>query len=134
MTTVDKELQEFINNCHKLQPKASKNNIKIETSINEHGALVGDVLCEVWGYDQTNYDFYKVIKVTKQTVTLEKINGYDAGKIYKNKKTKCYRNDGSEYCVSMTSYSYATCSIKDRYAKRNHELAIEAANDPYNMH
>ena len=30
----------------------------------------GDILVSSWGYDQTNIDFYEVVKVTEKTATL----------------------------------------------------------------
>lgn len=33
----------------------------------------GDILYSPWGYDQTNIDFYKVLKVTKASVKIGKI-------------------------------------------------------------
>ena len=30
----------------------------------------GDILVSSWGYEQTNVDFYEVVKVTAKTVTL----------------------------------------------------------------
>ncbi|WP_105101098.1 hypothetical protein [Streptococcus suis] len=105
--------------------------IKVETSINQHGALVGDVLCAVWGYEQTNYDFYKVIKTTQKTITLEKLNGFDRGTILKNKKTKCYMRDGSEYCITLNSYSSASCRIADRFAEGMYKQAEDEMNNPY---
>ena len=129
--TFDKKRQSKLGVTPKRQQKPE---IKLETSVNQHGALVGDILCGIWGYEQTNYDFYKVIKVTKQTVTLEKISGYDAGKIYKNKRTSCYYSDGREYSVRISSYSSASCYIADRYAESKLKDAEESANDPYNMH
>ncbi|MGQ7546253.1 hypothetical protein ACTGVM_08505 [Streptococcus suis] len=111
--------------------KLAKTKIKVETSVNQHGALVGDVLCAVWGYEQTNYDFYKVIKVTAKTVTIEKLNGYDKGTILKNKKTQCYMKDGSEYLVNLNSYSNAKCRINDRYAKGMYKQAEDEMNNPY---
>lgn len=33
----------------------------------------GDILVEIWGYDQTNADFYKVLKKTKKTVILRQL-------------------------------------------------------------
>ena len=108
-----------------------KTKIKVETSINQDGALVGDVLCSVWGYDQTNYDFYKVIKVTAKTITIEKLNGYDKGIILKNKKTRCYMKDGSEYCITLNSYSSASCRIADRFAEGWYKQAEDEMNNPY---
>lgn len=34
---------------------------------------VGDIFVESWGYEQTNVDFYQVIKVNKASVVLRKI-------------------------------------------------------------
>jgi len=34
---------------------------------------VGDVFLNSWGYDQTNTDFYQVVRVTKASVFLQKI-------------------------------------------------------------
>ncbi|HEM3466781.1 hypothetical protein HO551_11315 [Streptococcus suis] len=111
--------------------KPAKTKIKVETSVNQHGALVGDVLCAVWGYEQTNYDFYEVVKVTAKTITIEKLNGYDKGTILKNKKTQCYMRDGSEYLVNLNSYSNAKCRINDRYAKGMYKQAEDEMNNPY---
>lgn len=111
--------------------KPNKIKIEVETSINQHGALVGDVLCSVWGYEQTNYDFYKVIKVTAKTITIEKLNGYDKGKVLKNKKTRCFMQDGSEYCVSLNSYSSASCSLSDRFATATQKQASDEMENPY---
>ncbi|MFA5448854.1 MAG: hypothetical protein WC292_00210 [Clostridia bacterium] len=36
----------------------------------EHDIKVGDIFVYTWGYEQTNVDFYQVIKVTKKTVTI----------------------------------------------------------------
>ena len=46
-----------------------------ETATTERQPLqVGDVFCASWGYDQTNIDFYEVVKVTATGVRLEAIN------------------------------------------------------------
>lgn len=39
----------------------------------------GDILSSAWGYDQTNYDFYEVIKVSGKFATLrhlEQVNSW----------------------------------------------------------
>jgi hypothetical protein len=36
---------------------------------------IGDVLYSSWGYDQTNINFYQVIKVSEKTLTLRQIEG-----------------------------------------------------------
>ena len=38
-----------------------------------HGVEVGAIFVESWGYDQTNIDYYEVIKVTKTGVWLKPI-------------------------------------------------------------
>ena len=41
----------------------------------EHNIKVGDIFYNSWGYEQTNIDFYQVIKTTKKTITLKGIKG-----------------------------------------------------------
>jgi len=36
----------------------------------------GDIWRSMWGHDQTNIDFYEVLRVTKTTVTLVKIEQF----------------------------------------------------------
>jgi hypothetical protein len=36
---------------------------------------VGDILQSSWGYEQTNVDFYEVVKATKAMVTVRRIAG-----------------------------------------------------------
>tara|TARA_Y100000310_G_scaffold13096_1_gene13444 strand:+ start:387 stop:935 length:549 start_codon:yes stop_codon:yes gene_type:complete len=38
-----------------------------------HTLKIGDILVSSWGYDQTNVDFYQVIKTTSRTVTIQSI-------------------------------------------------------------
>ncbi len=33
----------------------------------------GDIFCSSWGYDQTNIDFYQVVKKTDKTLKLRKV-------------------------------------------------------------
>ena len=39
------------------------------------GLQVGDIYASSWGYDQTNVNFYQVLKVTPKTVTVQEIYG-----------------------------------------------------------
>lgn len=41
---------------------------------NNAGFKVGDILVAIWGYDQTNVDFYEVVGITKGTIDLCSIN------------------------------------------------------------
>lgn len=45
-----------------------------KTAVNIAGFVVGDILYSSWGYDQTNIDFYQVIKVTEKTITVKEIS------------------------------------------------------------
>lgn len=38
-----------------------------------HGIEVGAIFYSMWGYDQTNVDYYEVTRATPKTVTLRKI-------------------------------------------------------------
>lgn len=40
-----------------------------------HELKIGDIISNSWGYDQTNVDFYKIMKTTKHFVWLQKIPG-----------------------------------------------------------
>lgn len=44
------------------------------TTIETVKPKVGDILCSSWGYDQTNIDFYKVVKVSDFYVWIQKVN------------------------------------------------------------
>lgn len=57
-----------------------------KVAVNLAGFIVGDILYSSWGYDQTNIDFYQVVKVTEKTITVKEIS-------YK-----------SEYDSSMSGY------------------------------
>ena len=39
--------------------------------VNETGTKVGDFFVSIWGYDQTNVDFYKVIAVTAKSARVQ---------------------------------------------------------------
>lgn len=135
--TLSKELKEAnarikaFNEKRQKELKKAKKTTKKEAIKNIHNAMVGDILCSTWGYDQTNYDFYKVTKITEKTVTLEKLNGYDKGKILSNKKTNTYMADGSSYTVKINSYSSASCELNDRQAKNAYKKASDEFDNPY---
>lgn len=38
-----------------------------------HSFKVGDIVYSSWGYDQTNVEFYEVVKVTQKTVSIQAI-------------------------------------------------------------
>jgi hypothetical protein len=85
----------------------------------------GDILYSQWGYDQTNLDFYEVLKVTDNFVSIiqiEQTDTYDPG-LYmtgtampkpgspvvgkKPLRRKIYRPTGLEPFLRLNSYSYA---------------------------
>lgn len=43
--------------------------------MSEYRVKVGDVFVESWGYDQTNVDFYQVIKTMPKSVAIRAIHG-----------------------------------------------------------
>lgn len=104
--------------------------VNIAVSNNNCGAMVGDVLCSTWGYDQTNYDFYKVIKTTAKTVTLEKMSGHDKGAILKSRRTQS--NSDSEYYAKI-GFHYAWFRIDDQDGEKQMAEAREEYN-PYTGH
>jgi hypothetical protein len=86
---------------------------------------VGDILYSSWGYDQTNIDFYEVVKVTNKSVYLEKIGkssveNDDPYNIHvvpdtksrsgnvKMKRVSSVSDDGKSGWVSLNSYSGAS--------------------------
>lgn len=40
-----------------------------------HNVKIGDIFYSSWGYDQTNINFYQVVKTTERTVTVQEIAG-----------------------------------------------------------
>lgn len=44
-----------------------------KTELNENGYKVGDILVNVWGYDQTNIDFYQVISASAKNIKITEI-------------------------------------------------------------
>ena len=40
---------------------------------NNHPLKLGDILVSSWGYDQTNVDFYQVVRVTRSSVGIRQI-------------------------------------------------------------
>jgi hypothetical protein len=46
----------------------------LSRTANNHPLKVGDILYSSWGYDQTNIDFYEVLKVTKSMAIIHRID------------------------------------------------------------
>ena len=81
----------------------------------------GDILVSLWGYDQTNADFYKVVKATEKSVTLQQVESKQAldyptamaGRatptnvpVGKPFRRKIHRYDNEIY-VKISSFEYA---------------------------
>ena len=91
---------------------------------------IGDILICEWGWEQTNVDFYQVVRTTTKSVWIRQINhtadqvAYDEyhvepiadSFIDDNEKGELHRvcYSGSEPYLHMNSYSIAT-----RYAGQN---------------
>ena len=50
-----------------------------------HTIQVGDVFVESWGYDQTNIDFYQVVRVMPKSVEIQAIHATPVGEGYDTK-------------------------------------------------
>lgn len=85
---------------------------------------VGDILVSSWGYDQTNVDFYKVIRTTPKSIVIRQIQGKttEQGHMcgtsvpaqphtfldYNNEPlTKRFRPYNDGYAVTISSYASA---------------------------
>jgi len=79
---------------------------------------VGEILYSSWGYDQTNIDFYQIVKKTKSMVTIQKIGKEYLDTKYESENlVKPVKNDfiGKEmkkkvgaYGVSLNTYANAS--------------------------
>lgn len=83
-----------------------------------HTLKVGDILDCTWGYEQTNVDFYEVVKVTARSVWLREIaqDSTETASMTGNctprkgayiSEARMYRANGYN-CVRLSSYSCAT--------------------------
>lgn len=63
----------FNNNNYQVYIK-KLSNIK-EYQEPQHNIKKGDIFYHSWGYEQTNIDYYQVIKTTKKTISLIRIKG-----------------------------------------------------------
>jgi len=102
-----------------IEAKASARKERAEKRNNDkHGLMVGSVLCSVWGYEQTNVDWYQVIAVVSdKTVVIRKIgaNITDDGAMsgfstpaFDNFTGEPMRKRATSHGVSLTSFSNAS--------------------------
>lgn len=89
---------------------------KEQEAISEYN--VGDILVCSWGYDQTNVDFYEIVKKKNRTIVIEEIGashvkgsgGFMSEQVIANPKlrTGIFKTKRiGAYGISMTSYSSA---------------------------
>lgn len=99
-----------------------KNSSTVSTS---RTPLVGDILVSSWGYEQTNIDFYRVLKVTKASVVVARLSSntvradwgsgkktpgsevIGAPKTHRFNLRKTWDNKDS-YSIKLNSYAYAS--------------------------
>ena len=100
---------------------ASKAAAAAERRAFRHTLKIGDVLRSVWGYDQTNVDYYQVIalKGAKQVIVrriraMSEVTGYDTGKsapdvgnFIESESPKTYLVQRGN-CIRIASYAHAS--------------------------
>ena len=67
----------------------------------------GDILVSSWGYEQTNVDFYEVVKVTAKTVTLIPIERKVQLKGFMRYEATPIPGSGKGKAFRITSYAIA---------------------------
>ena len=96
-------------------------NKKQEKKSFQNPAKVGDILYSSWGYDQTNIDFYQVVKVSGKTIKIREIKGrqtestgFMTGEVVAvpdsfvgNELKKIVKPASDGYAVTITSYADA---------------------------
>lgn len=83
---------------------------------------VGDILVSTWGYDQTNADFYKVLKVSKAMVTITRLESNEVSEkgnwmfgkataMVNNERgpveNRRFKSSADSYYIKINSYSSA---------------------------
>ena len=84
---------------------------------------VGDILSASWGYEQTNIDFFQVVKVTEKTATIREIEQtkeynpqamtgtclplVDQFKENSKPLTRKIKGIGNNPCLRLESYKFA---------------------------
>jgi hypothetical protein len=90
---------------------------KSERQSFDHTLEVGDILYSSWGYDQTNIDFYEVVRTTKKSVEIRKLaqtieeTGFMSGKTSplagQYTGEKMLKRVGPDNTVKIESYAWA---------------------------
>ncbi len=89
----DSYISEWVENLSNiLKQKIAK---REKSNAFEHDYEVGDILCDEWGWDQSNVDFYQVVAVkTKKTIMVRKLE----------KNSKPAREPMCEWATPMLNY------------------------------
>lgn len=89
---------------------------KAEKKAMTNHAEIGDILVNSWGYEQTNTDFYQVIKLTKKGVYIKEI---------------AHRLESEEGLSSMAGYTYP---VKDLFLDKPEKFCVcKSTNRSYSV-
>lgn len=116
------QMNKHINNALENAKTREEEKAKYKAArLQAHSLKVGDVLYTSWGYDQTNIDFYKVVKlVGKTSVKLCSMNNQYLnsdcrasdkvvpGDIKENAEPFLKRVHGKNNSINISSFEYAT--------------------------
>lgn len=78
---------------------------------NSNGFKVGDILYASWGYDQTNINFFQVLRTTEKQITLTEI---DSSEIYEDSMCGIKKAIKNAFLGKVV---YKTASVKPMWKK-----------------
>ena len=100
---------------------------------NDHSLKVGDILSSSWGYEQTNNDFYKVVKTSKTCVWLIRVllpiketkncYGMAEDRIYDVENAKPYSDNETPFRRTVHNYNINRDPKYDTVSISNYESA-----------
>lgn len=94
---------------------------------------VGDILSSSWGYDQTNVDFYKVVKTTEFSVWIQKL-GQKITEITGWAHEKVVPTDSSDYQVRIWDENGSTAEFETRtHSIHRHKIQYGWSNGSYGV-
>lgn len=67
------KIDSFVSNCVSAQQAKKEQKQKQKEDNANIIVKVGDIFCDSWGYDQTNIDFYQVVKVSGKSAHIKRI-------------------------------------------------------------
>ena len=82
---------------------------------------VGDILYSSWGYDQTNIEFFKVVKVSEFSVWIQKV-GSKVVEVTGWAHQNVAPTDSSEYEVRVSDFDEPAVYETRSYAIRRHKI------------